>query len=333
MKNAFVFILIKKILIAFIISMSSIFLISAQGVIPNGGFEHWSSVAQGEDPDSLWFSPNQLSIEYPILVAKSTDAFAGNYALYVKSDTATLPPPAGINTLDTLSGFLGLNFNFTQGNSLGVAFTGRPKYLSAYIKANIPPGSNSNILLSLTNSNGVVGVGRLSINCSISTYTKECLPIFYFGDDEMPTTMAITIFAGDGRLPILPLQSNLHPVPGNEIWIDELKFSLTNEDCCMVNTEECCIVDTDDFGLSEKVKIYPIPARHQLTIEIESEQTENKEYLIKISDLSGKTLEQHHLLAPKMTIDISNLQPGFYTLMLFQENLNLAGAFKMIKVE
>ena len=312
----------KKITTTLAAAIISITVMTAQQQIPNGGFEHWSVAGQGEDPDSLWYSVNQLtnSITYPVLVSKSTDAYAGEFALYIESDTATLPPPAGNNTLDTLSGFIGLNFNFNQGTSLGIPFTDRPDCISTYLKANIPTGDTSSIIVTLSNTNGVAGEAKIILSNNVSAYTNHTAPINYI-NAENPETLAITIFAGDGELPIQNAQSNLHPLPNNNLWVDEMKFIYG----------AACTVGTNNFNFKEKPKVYPNPAKDLITIE--TGHLNFNDINFKIFDLAGKSVYQSNLNAEKIDVDISFLNPGIYYLTIYSDKLKLREPYKFIKAK
>ena len=113
----------------------------AQTQLSNGGFESWQNAGTGEDPVD-WGSRNQQSqIGYPVLITKTTDAYAGSYALKLVSDSATVPPPAGSGTLDTLSGVLWLNGVFSGGPPTGgIAFTDRPDSIRGFVKCNTGGG-------------------------------------------------------------------------------------------------------------------------------------------------------------------------------------------------
>ena len=312
----------KKLIIFLLTNVFIIASIFAQNKIPNGGFEHWSAAGQGEDPDSLWYSVNQLtnSITFPILVSKSTDAFAGNYALYIRSDTATLPPPAGNNTLDTLSGFVGLNFNFSQGNSLGIPFSGRPNCISVYIKANIPTGDTSSIIVTLTNTNGIVGETTIFIAENVASYTSYVVPINYL-NAQTPEFLAITVFAGDGELPLQNAQSNLHPLPDNEIWVDEMKFIYESD----------CTTSISDFGMEDKIHIYPSPAQN--FIAIETVLNEHSDIYVDIFDLTGKKIFQTNLNKEKTVVDISFLNSGLYFLTVYSKKQGIQKTFRFTKTK
>lgn len=298
----------------------SIATMCAQQQIPNGGFEYWSVAGQGEDPDSLWYSVNQLtnSIVYPILVSKSTDAYAGSYALYVKSDTATLPPPAGNNMLDTLSGFVGLSFNFNEGNSLGIPFFDRPDCISVYIKANIPEGDTSSIIVTLKNTNGIVGETTVFISENVLSYTNYTIPINYLNSQD-PENLAITVFAGDGELPVQNAQSNLNPLPNNEIWVDEMTFIYGQN----------CATSINDIESQDKIKIYPNPVQNFIVIEMNS--GEFNDMYFEVIELNGKRIYQSNLNQENTIFDISFLNSGLYFLNVYSDKGSIRKTFSFVK--
>ena len=285
--------------------------LTAQQQVPNGGFEDWHASGQGEDPDGEWISPNVVSgsiSNFPLLVSKTEDAYSGNFALRVTSDTATLPPPAGRNTLDTLAGIVALNFKLASGEAEGVLFTDRPDSIVAYMKATVAPGDVCVIGTALRRNENqdVVGSVDIEVTNSIAEYRRISMPISYISDDD-PERLIIAIVAGDID----------NPMPGNELLVDDLQFIYNSS-----SVEE-------EVEVTEHLAIRTFPNPSQGTISIAQEGDGNRVMTIQIVDVLG-VVHVETTLSGAVPVEDIRLESGLYMVVATDEAGNVVDVNKVL---
>lgn len=188
--------------------------------VPNGNFEQWINSGAYEDPAG-WGTLNWLVIyDIPPTCIKTTDAYAGNYALSLEAKEYD-----GFFGLDTIAGwaFTG-TFPENGDPRYGFALNSRPNELSGYYKfqSAVPDSFQIAVVLtkwdSASNSQVTIGAGELVDTQNISVYTPFTINIEYFSSD-MPDSATIHLLASASSD-----DSGEGAIPGSILKIDELFF-------------------------------------------------------------------------------------------------------------
>lgn len=119
----------------------------AQTVIPNGGFESWTSYGSYSNPDS-WDTPNQELMAIPFfgtsVVSKSTDKHGGIYSAKLETKHITLPPldaPGMVITANITLDIASMSYTISGG----VPINDQPQHLVGFYKF-LPKGGDSCII-------------------------------------------------------------------------------------------------------------------------------------------------------------------------------------------
>jgi len=98
-----------------------------------------------------------------------------------------------------------------------------------------------------------------------------------------------------------------------------------------IRVDEDAVVDTDHIPLSAGLKLYPVPARNQLRLELPEVSQSDLE--VHIFDAQGKPLLRQRLLRGRQTLDIntSNFPAGVYFLRLTGKNRQRSKTFSVIR--
>jgi len=223
--------------------------------VVNGDFENWSPLTWDELDG--WATSNQWALGEPTLpIQKSTDKYAGNYAL-------------GLNLLlgskgDTLwaqvtNGTWGNNGGGAQG---GVPYTSSPTSVECYYKYSPVSGDNSASLSIEFRKNGnVIGNYGTNFNSTVNTYTLWSQSI----SPMTPDTLLIAAWGGSKI--------------GTQLKIDNLDFVFP-----VGITEQLKV---------EKLVSYPNPATDVLRIRFNL--TNDNNVSIRLVDALGKQLTARNL--------------------------------------
>lgn len=174
--------------------------------VPNGDFENWTQQYYFANPTLFWTTNFQAYlIGAGANVTKTTDAYAGTYALKletVSADTSVLP------------GVIGLGNPGPGGFTGGYPYTELPDTLSGYAKYNIASGDTAFlVVIFLVGGVPVTSASQLFTGVQ-DTYTQFKLPIPSFLPIE-PDTLQF----------ILSTSSNFdNAVAGNVLYMDGLSF-------------------------------------------------------------------------------------------------------------
>jgi len=197
-------------------------LVSAQTLIPNAGFEAWTSYGSYSNPDS-WDTPNQELMAIPFfgttVVSKSTDKHGGSYSAKLESKHITLPPldvPGFIITAN-----LTLNINtMTYAVSGGVPINDQPTHLMGFFKY-LPKGGDSTVVgiglyRTTAGIRDTIAHGEFTTKDTVSDWTPFSAWIDY---DTIvnPDTMQVYAFS--------TAQQTL--TPGTVLYIDDVFLDYT----------------------------------------------------------------------------------------------------------
>lgn len=174
--------------------------------IPNGGFESWTNITY-ENPtyyETSNLHGNNGSIG-PINVIKTTDAYAGNYAIQL---TTTL------SGLDTNMAYFCTDKNPPMG---GIPYNQSPSGIKLYYKSNIMPGDSAFILVMFKKNGSLIAQYFYAINATQSSYAlfqktfSPALPV-------TPDTVIVGIASS------YPFGAN-KGIPGNMVQVDNISFT------------------------------------------------------------------------------------------------------------
>ncbi|MCX6188314.1 MAG: T9SS type A sorting domain-containing protein [Bacteroidetes bacterium] len=265
---------------------------------PNVGFENWVAIGTFQNPAGWASFNNFYSYGVPEMSFKTSDFHFGASALKLISQTATVPPPLGSNTLDTLAGFVFLGA-FDMNNP-GITYSYRPQGIQATVKGTIVTGGNALIIATLRKWNYVtkvrdqVGLAVYNMSSSMANYTKVSAPFTYYSL-AMPDTLEIKIMAGDvgpgGTI-----------MPGNIFFVDDILLTGVNG-----------ITNTDEF--KNKIRVFPNPIQDNVTIHGSENITQIEIYTIVGAPVS---LLKNTISQPSMDLNLSCLKNGIYFLRIHE---------------
>jgi hypothetical protein len=195
----------------------------AQTVIPNPGFESWTTTGNYSDPTG-WDTPNQELMSIPFfgfsVVTKSTDhQGSGSYSARLETKHLTLPPMdiPGFMTCGKLA------VNITAGTytlSGGVPCVDLPTHLMGYYKFSPKGGDSCVIGIGLTKTTGAVtdtiAFGSFSTKDTVPDWTPFSAWINYLSTTS-PDTMNIIAMSTAQEV----------MTPGTVLFVDNLFLDYT----------------------------------------------------------------------------------------------------------
>jgi hypothetical protein len=297
-------------LIIFVISVFAVFNCIAQ---LNGGFENWHDEYLYQVPDD-WQTLNFLSIVVPpnplsAFKATGIDKHTGNYALKLKTFFVNNNPVPDIIDDSVGLAFTGkVNYSPPEIN-FGFAYTGRPEKLVFWSKY-MPVGNDTGgviIVLQKWNGSGqdTIAYGRIYIP-ETPAYSLFEVSLTYYSS-ALPDTATIIFGASlkAGRTRV-----------GSTIYIDDVAFS-----------GWVGLIEKDLF--TDKVKIFPNPAKESLTIAAEFKGAEN----VKIVDALGKTTGIYKIQNCFANVNTNLFVQGtyFYEICDINGNVFTRGKFNVLR--
>lgn len=302
--------MMKKLVIILILSVSCILSSTAQ---PNGGFENWTTEASYEIPNE-WATLNFLSLLSPpnpvsVFKAIGIDKHSGNYAMKIVTiDVTNNPNPNLIG--DTSGGVFTGRITLSPFSYVyGFPYAGRPEKLEFWAKSS-PLGSDSaSAIVALYNNNGTirdtVAIGRMVIPPT-TEYTLFKMNLTYYSTG-IPDTASIAFGASKYKS---------HAEIGSVLFLDDVTF-----------TGWVGIEEEDKY--TDKVNVFPNPARENLTFTTEIEEAQN----VKIIDVSGKIVGWFKIQNYITNINTSLFTEGiyFYEIVDKKEKVLTKGKFNVVK--
>ena len=278
----------------------------------NGGFEDWTTQYNFENPDH-WETLNVLSLfSNPLSAFKAVgvDKHSGNYALKLKTIVLSNNPAPQLIP-DTIGFVFTGKINISPPSmKLGIPYTGRPEKIELWAKYTPVGNDLGAIVCNLLKSNGVnhdtVASAELTLPAT-NTYTLFQVPLNY-NLSEQPDSAIIRFssskYIDDARV-------------GSTMFIDDVSFT------GWVGIEESGACGTD------KVKIFPNPAKENITILAQIDEADN----VQVVDASGKLVNVYKIQNYKAIINTSILADGiyFYTIHDKKDRTLTKGKFNVIK--
>lgn len=281
---------------------------------PNIGFENWHTELTALVPDN-WQTFNVLSATTPpnplsAFRVTGVDVHSGTYALQLKTvyfNNFHMPSEIG----DTAGGAYTGHVTYTPFTlAYGFPYTSRPEFLEFWAKY-IPVGNDTGAAVAfLSRWNGIkrdtIGVGVKILNYQPSyTFYKDTI---VYISTEIPDSATI-IFT--------PSKSQAFARVNSTLFVDDAVF-----------TGWVGIKDHKD--ISDKVKIFPNPAKENLSIELDVK--EMAQY-IKIFDINGKLIQEVNLNFNNVSINTSQYSAGAYLFDIYSKDDKTIyqGKFSVIK--
>ncbi len=279
-----------------LLHLSILFLISyniqAQNLV-NGGFEDWDDLAGGlYTQPTGWSSLNVLALlSAPQTVTKTTDAQEGSFAARLETKTFFGNLIAGLLYLGDFDVSQGIN-----GVQEGIPFAGgRPERFTGWYKYESVNGDSAVVFAQLwrynlqTGKRDTIAQAATSFLNSTTSYTQFEIDFTYYSSEQPDSVYVVLVSSGAG--------GEGQGQVGSTLFIDNVLFDYTTG-----------IVPL--FGTSVAVDVYPIPATHQLTVQL-SEALHQAS--LEIYNLQSQLMLQTPLSDLQTQLDVSSLSAGAYT--------------------
>lgn len=194
--------------------------------LAGGDFDTWQTQTQGEvsfeKPSGDWWDGlNYLSvIGGPITVTKTTDSYAGEFALRLETklwgEDLTIP---GI----LASGYFDPNYPIGENLIIGRPFTKKPKLLTGFLKYSPSENDTLVIFVALTKYNienserDTIARGEFTYSGNVSNYTFFTVDIDYSQDVNPDSVHIILLSSVSGK--------EMRGHAGSVLIVDELSFT------------------------------------------------------------------------------------------------------------
>ena len=255
---------------------------SAQNVLPNPGFENWTTVGTHMDPTN-WntLNPNTSIVGVlTCLKATGVDVHSGTAAIKLITKLVLGQNANGIATTGTIS-------IAPPGIGGGVAYSGRPDSIVGWYKYTSVGGDNGFVefqLLGSASATDTIGYVRfVTPNSTVSTYTRFSAPIVY--RNANPVTNSIWILSSS---------AGFTATVNSTMFVDDLEL-ITNSGSTIKELN------------AEFLTLAPNPVRDELQLE-----NNRSGIVFKLYDCFGKQVFRDELVRGKNRIDLSLLQNGIY---------------------
>lgn len=277
--------MLKKINLLFVALICFSFAAISQSVLPNSGFENWTTNGVYETPDG-WSTSNVAAHFFganPVVNEASGSGQVHSGVFAAKLEIKGNPN----NPLSTqrVIGFIttGKGVGMTTVDT-GCAFTARPVYFAGWYKYSPVSGDTALFvayLLDITSQDTIAHASFMT-NQTAATYTYFSVPFNYYSAN-VPALAQVSFAPAT-------LQ-NYHV--GSVLYIDDIELT---------NSATAITEQTQD-----RFTIYPNPSTNMVTIE-----TMLRSGFFTLTDITGKILSQGSMTSEKFTLDLSNLSSGVY---------------------
>ncbi len=291
-----------------IITYFFIFAISHCKAQPNGGFENWTQEFNYQNPDG-WQTLNFMSNTNPpnplsAFKATGIDKHSGSYALKLKTifiNNNIFPGRLADTGCAVFTGSIAVSpFSYRYG----FPYTSRPDKLEFWFKYIPVGGDTAGVIACLRKWNGAgydtVAFGGKNIPAEAG-YTLFQLDLIY-KSTEMPDS-AVIAFASS-KLPTCARQNST-------LFIDDVTFTGTAD------------IDHLDEG-AVKIKIFPNPAKDNLTIEVLNEAADN----VQVFDAFGKLAGIYKIYNYNTAVNTGAFAEGCYTCEIRDKKNKILAASK-----
>ncbi len=280
----------KKILYTILIgSLITVSAVKAQ-TIPNADFENWTSLEKPLSWDGANIHTTYLGFPVNVQTAfkDSLNAQSGSYNAMLQSKLimAGFPVSPGFITLGTFWYTISPQAGGWKG---GIAFNQSPDTLKGFYKGTPQAGDKGVIIIELWknayDTASLIGRGYMEFPNTTATWTSFAIPINY-NNTNTPDSMNIVIGSSD-----LLHQANIKE--NSVFYVDNLSF--------VTNASVVTPLKSSNFNL------YPNPAKNQVNVDIQQDNTE-----IIFLDLLGKSVSKYELSKGNNIISLKDMNSGLY---------------------
>ena len=307
----------------FLVAVMAVLSVNAQ-TFPDGGFEncwmqytcekgkYWDFVE-----DHFLTTLNQLydmsseSGIAPLTAFREEDAYEGNYAVKLVSDTMNfgnerifLPGACGTLHIDIF------NIDCVLGNP----FTHRPTAMSGYMKYAPVNGDSAAIEVVLKKNSVAIGSGKIMFYNAVNAYTKFTVDINYTSEATPDSVIVIVASSANYDFTSIETLMKCNGQIGSTIYIDELAFEYGD------GVKELLLSNTH-------VNVYPNPACEQLNIQFEQDVDGE----VIVYDNNGKQMLNQQVNGKQFSIDINTLATGHYFLNIVNNDQKIIASKQFVK--
>ncbi len=287
----------KKTISVFCTLLLSASVAFSQDLVPNAGFENWTSMSGYSDPVS-WSCMNGLTTPMGVYTCmKGTPGAVGS--AYLKLVTKTVN---GIGIVPGLAAS-GMLEKTTATPTTGFAYTSRPKTLTGKWQYMAYSGDQGfiSVLLSKWNS---IKMLRDTIG-----YTYYALPgmAMSWANFSIPLTYTNTALP-DSCIIVLSSSGANEKAPANNsyLYADNLGFSGT-------------VADIADDHYDANISLYPNPSSEKLFVDMSTLQVSRVYYSIVNNEGRQLKSENNCGFSSMLSLDISDIPTGIYDLNIYTE--------------
>ncbi|HLP49431.1 MAG TPA: T9SS type A sorting domain-containing protein [Chitinophagales bacterium] len=271
------------------LALLTIAFFSAQAqVIPNAGFETWTSPL---NPDGWSTYSSAFGFNLGLCGRDSVDRVVGLSSAKVYADSVPGQPAYGVVAGALATGSASAGAQGPQFN--GIAFAFRPDTLYFAYKYVSPGNDTANLILGMRKNGATV---------FINNYNALRIPLDTTSQWGLAYVPLTTLYANSTITPdtllVLFEAANFQVTKGSTLNVDQLFFS---QSVVVPNS-------IDDVAANVQVSIYPNPASSELNIKAENLNGAQ----VIITDLNGSIVRIRPLTADVTTVDLSEVASGTY---------------------
>lgn len=307
----------------FLVAVMAILSVNAQ-TFPDGGFEncwkqytcekgtYWDFVEGHfiETLNQLYDLPAENGIA-PLTAFREDDAYDGNYALKLVSDTMIFGNERIF--LPGACGSLHIDF-FDIDCILGNPFTYRPTAMIGYMKYAPVNGDSAAIEVVLKKNSVAIGSGKIMFYNAVNAYTKFTVDINYTSEATPDSVIVIVASSANYDFTSIETLMKCKGQVGSTIYIDELAFEYGD------GVKELILSNTH-------VNVYPNPACEQLNIQLEQDVDGE----VIVYDNNGKQMLNRQVNGKQFSIDINTLATGHYFLNIVNNDQKIIASKQFVK--
>src|ERR1022692_1767733 len=284
----------KNLQILIVLALVFIGLSANAQIIPNSGFENWTTVGNYDSLNN-WGSTNQACSGPFYSCTKSTDHYPnsiGSYSVRLENDTALLLNYCGLGTAGIAS----------QTYGPGFPITGHPTSLTGWYKF-IPLNGDTMTILSKLYYAGVnVSQAQLVSTVAAPNWTSFNIPFTSY------TT------ADSGNIYLAAYLVSSYPHGNSVLYVDNLNFDVL-------------LTGILTIDMVNKISVYPNPITTTLNIHQSNSQLSILNSQLFITDILGNEVYTQAINSNDNSISISNLSNGVYFYQITNDKETLQGKF------
>ena len=277
-------------------------------VVPNGGFETWSSLGAGAPATpNGWITSDLISSAFggkSSSSTKVTDKKSGSFAILLKKSVTQTATSSDTTTGTVLTGTL---LQLFDGATPGFPAKTRPSALTGFYKFINPDKDTANVLVGASKYNTTkneaeeAGTGELFLTTPAATFTAFSVPIVYDPAIKGIDTVVIIITCSTGAVTSLK----------TELTIDDLGLTY--------------LVSTDEFE-AVPISIYPNPAFEYAYFDFSAISTAKN---IELFDIQGRLVNTSVIENSLFQLSLAAFSTGTYVYKVTDAKNNLVKTGKI----